>query len=315
MELHQISDQPRRQAGQALRTERQARGYRGRYQSAALALGLAVSLLAGLTACGDKPSAQVVVEKIAKPVQLSKALSAATKGMHRSASNAARDPFRHPAETLSFFGVAPSDTVVELWPGGGWYTEVLASYLRDSGRFIAASFDPNSGVTYHATVDAKYKQKLADAPMVYDQVEVVPFGKPYQTLPLDDATVDVILTFRSSHNWMRDDAMEDVYRAAFRTLKSGGTFGVVQHRGKADQPPLWARKFGYMPEAYVVSIAEKVGFRLAGRSEVNANPADRKDYPDGVWTLPPSYRLGDQDREEYAAIGESDRMTLKFVKP
>lgn len=209
----------------------------------------------------------------------------------------------------------PNDRVVELWPGGGWYTEVLAPYLRESGQFIAAGFDPNSGVTFHATVDAKYKQKLSDTPMVYDQVAVLPFGKPYQALPVADASVDVILSFRSSHNWMRDEAMEEVYRSAFKALKSGGTFGLVQHRARPDQPPLWARKFGYMPEAYVVSIAEKVGFRLDARSEVNANPADRKNYPEGVWTLPPSYRLGDQNRQEYAAIGESDRMTLKFTKP
>lgn len=243
------------------------------------------------------------------------ALSRAIAGEHRSASNAARDEFRHPLETLTAFGVKPTDTVVEMWPGGGWYSEILAPYLREQGKFIAAGFDPNSGVSFHARVDASYKQKLADNPTVYDKVEVVPFGKPYQALPLDNGSIDAVLTFRSSHNWMRDDAMEDVYRAAFKALKSGGTFGVVQHRARPDQPPLWARKFGYMPEAYVISIAEKVGFRLESSSEVNANPKDRKDYPDGVWTLPPSYRLGDQDREEYAAIGESDRMTLKFVKP
>lgn len=244
------------------------------------------------------------------------ALEEALAGDHRSEKNSARDQYRHPLETLTAFGVGADDTVVELWPGGGgWYTEILAPYLRDNGKLIAANFDPNSGVTFHATMDAKFKQKLAENPAVYDKVEIVPFGKPYQALPLEDGSVDVVLTFRSSHNWMRDDAMEDVYRAAFKALKAGGTFGVVQHRARPDQPPLWARKFGYMPEAYVVSIAEKVGFRLESSSEVNANDKDRKDYPDGVWTLPPSYRLGDQDREEYAAIGESDRMTLKFVKP
>jgi predicted methyltransferase len=243
------------------------------------------------------------------------ALEAAIAGEHRLAKNSARDDQRHPLETLTVFGVEPSDTVVELWPGGGWYSEILAPYLRDNGKLIAANFDPNSGVSFHARMDASYKQKLAGNPAIYDKVEVVPFGKPYQSLPLEDGSADVVLTFRSSHNWMRNDAMEDVYRAAFKALKQGGTFGVVQHRARPDQPPLWARKFGYMPEAYVIQIAEKVGFKLEASSEVNANAKDRKDYPDGVWTLPPSYRLKDQDREEYAAIGESDRMTLKFVKP
>lgn len=269
-----------------------------------------------VSGCSNAPESD---KAEAAPLALSKIdtrqLEAAIASDHRAEKNSARDSQRHPLETLSAFGIKPTDTVVELWPGGGWYSEILAPYLQADGKLIAAGFDPNSGVAYHARVDASYKAKLAANPSVYGKVEVVPFGKPYLSLPIDNASVDAVLTFRSSHNWMRDDAMEAVYRAAFKALKSGGTFGVVQHRAHPDQPPLWARKFGYMPEAYVISVAEKVGFRLESSSEVNANPNDRKDYPEGVWTLPPSYRLGEQHREEYAAIGESDRMTLKFVKP
>lgn len=264
---------------------------------------------------GDEPTAKPVERAEPAPVVSNPALEAAIAGEHRSEKNAARDQYRHPLETLTAFGVKADDTVVEMWPGGGWYTEVLAPYLRDNGKLIAASFDPNAGVNFQAKMDAKYREKLAANPAVYDKVEVIPFGRPYAGLPLEEGSVDVVLTFRSSHNWMRDDAMEKAYQAAFNALRSGGTFGVVQHRARPDQPPLWARKFGYMPQAYVISIAEKVGFKLESSSEVNANDKDRKDYSAGVWTLPPSYRLGDENREEYAAIGESDRMTLKFVKP
>ncbi len=237
-------------------------------------------------------------------------------GAHRSESNRLRDVHRHPREAIQFFGVRPHMTVVEIWPGAGWYTEILAPLLRDRGRYYAAHFHVNEqsprymGPSLHG-----FRKKLAGEPHLYDKVVVTAFNAPAQSAIAPRGSADLVLTFRNVHNWTAAGNDEAAFRAFYDALKPGGVLGVVEHRARAGTPIEQMIKTGYMTEAYVISLAEKAGFRFAGKSEVNANPRDSKDHPRGVWTLPPTYRLGEQDREKYRAIGESDRMTLKFVKP
>jgi predicted methyltransferase len=230
-------------------------------------------------------------------------LKAAIAAEHRSVGNVARDPARHPYETLSFFGIKPSDTVVELAPGGGWYTEILAPYLREQGQLYAAGGG------------ARFKAKMESAP-VYGKVKVTTLDLANGKLDMaPPGTVDAVLTFRNVHNWMANGSAQAVFDAAFKALKPGGTLGVEEHRLPAARTQDDKASTGYVHEATVIKFAEAAGFKLAARSEVNANPKDTADHPQGVWTLPPTYALKDKDREKYQAIGESDRMTLKFVKP
>ncbi|MBY6185309.1 methyltransferase [Marinobacter hydrocarbonoclasticus] len=243
-------------------------------------------------------------------------LAQLAEGAHRSEANVARNLYRHPVETLEFFGLHPHMRVIELWPGSGWYTEILAPYLKDQGRFVAASFDLNppeeaNAPAYRARIGKAYQAKLDGDAAHYGAVEVIPFDPPHKSSLGIEATADMVLTFRNLHNWAKDDQLETVFRSAWDVLTPGGVFGVVEHRGY----PGIDLKTGYMDEAEIIALAEKVGFRLAAKSEVNANAKDSKDHPRGVWTLPPSLRLGEQDRAKYLAIGESDRMTLKFYKP
>lgn len=262
------------------------------------------------------PAAQAV--KSADPATVD-ALRAALSGAQRSPDNAARDRYRHPLETLLFFGLRQDMTVVELWPGGnGWFTEILAPVVREKGKLITTNFDTSGPADgYQARSGKKFNDKLAGNPGVYDKVEVVTVKDPATLQLAADGTVDLVVTFRNTHGWVEDGIDDKIYTAAFKALKSGGTLGVEQHRGKADATgdPKELAKSGYLPEAVVISRIESFGFKLAAKSEVNANPRDTKDYEKGVWTLPPSLELGDKDREKYTAIGESDRMTLKFVKP
>lgn len=241
------------------------------------------------------------------------ALNQALKGSWRDPANAARDQYRHPRETLEFFGLKPDMTVVQLWPGNGWYTEVLAPVLRDHGQLIDAAVPTKGDSESDGTV--KYLAKLKAAPSVYDKVKVVDFSPPEKLDLGAPGSADMVLTFRNLHNWQGRSQLDAVFQSAFKVLKHGGVFGVVEHRAPAGKTVDQTFKTGYMPVDYVIQEAEKAGFKLAGQSEINANPKDTKDYPKGVWTLPPTYTLGDQDRAKYAAIGESDRMTLKFVKP
>lgn len=244
----------------------------------------------------------------------SAALDAALAGAHRSEANRARDAYRHPKETLQFFGLKDDMVVIELWPGGGWYTEVLAPVLRDKGQLIAAHLDPNASA-YAKRTRTAFDEKLAKEPALYDKVKVVVLQPP-TTFELGPAnSADMVLTFRNLHNWMQSGQLDAVFIAAHRVLKHGGTFGVVEHRAKSDADDATVAKTGYVREQYAIQAAERAGFQFVGKSEINANPKDTKDYPDGVWTLPPVYRKGDVDRAKYQAIGESDRMTLKFIKP
>lgn len=252
------------------------------------------------------------------------AIAEAAEGEHRSEANRARNAHRHPVQTLDFFNLSPDMTVVELWPGGGWYTEVLAPVLREQGHLIAASYDPETDVAYRARMAEEYLEKLAADPAVYGEVSVVPFDPPKKTRLGDPGSADMVVTFRNMHSWINAGAPEEVFRAALEVLKPGGTFGLVQHRAHADADAEESAQRGYVPETYVIELAERVGFRLDGSSEINANPADDKNHKHGVWTLPPSFRAcealdGGEDkqdcREHYREIGESDRMTLRFVKP
>jgi len=234
-------------------------------------------------------------------------------GDHRSAENRARDQYRHPLETLTFFGIRPDMTVVEIYPGRGWYTEVLAPYLKGSGTFYAAEHpgDP-SYEAVQRSLEA-FDQKVKDAPELYGEVKRTKLTKDGDIAPPGSA--DLVVTFRNMHSWMGAGTEDEAFAAMFRALKPGGVLGLVQHRGDPSVKQDPKAGSGYVNEDYVIALAKKAGFELAEKSEINANPKDTKDYPKGVWTLPPSLRLGDEDREKYLAIGESDRMTLKFVKP
>ena len=256
----------------------------------------------------------LLVAVAAFPVRAQDGLGKWLAAAHRSDRNVVRDPYRHPLETLLFFGVRPDSTVVEILPGSaGYYMEILAPYLMQKGRYIAANRDELAVSPYREDHE-KLLARLQAEPELYGKVLVTKFnGDRHEIAPPGSA--DFVLTFRNLHNWIERGELEAALRAFHKALKPGGVLGVVDHRGRADLPQEAQMKTGYVREDYAIQQIEKAGFKLAGRSEVNANPKDSKDYPAGVWTLPPTYRLKDQDRARYQAIGESDRFTLKFVKP
>ena len=246
------------------------------------------------------------------------ALQAAIDGPHRSANNRARDAARHPLETLQFFGLQPDQQVVELQPGGGWYTEILAPYLRTSGRLIAAHDAADDLEAYKRRARQNFDAKLAANPALYDQVQVglLPRGAQFTDIP-PRGGADLVLTFRNIHNWIPagEAGLKTLFASVYDSLKPGGVFGVVEHRLPAARVQDAEAGSGYVHEAYVIRLAESAGFKLAARSEINANPKDKADHKGGVWALPPTYANKDAERAAYQAIGESDRMTLKFVKP
>ncbi len=244
-------------------------------------------------------------------------LQAAVSGDWRSAANAARDQYRHPLQTLEFFGVQPQQTVIEITPGGGWYSEILAPYLRGQGHYVAAVVDPQAlpaggGRDYQQRTRDGLEKKFAGAPALFAQTTFVAYDPAAPVLG-KPGSADVVLTFRNVHNWRASNQAEGMFRAFFAVLRPGGTLGVVEHRAKADVPA--DDKSGYVGQAQVIAMAEAAGFKLEERSEINANPRDTKDHPNGVWTLPPSNTHDAADDARYKAIGESDRMTLRFVKP
>jgi predicted methyltransferase len=265
----------------------------------------ACAIAVALAGCTTLPSDSALGTKLASTLS----------GPHRSAENRARDAFRHPTPTLSFFGLREDMTVVEVWPGTGWYTEILAPVLKEKGTLYVAQIDPAGGEYASQTV-ATYRAKLAARPDLYDKVIVTTLASsPSKAEIAPPNSADMILTFRNVHNWMMFGWQREALQSMFTALKPGGILGVVEHRGdpKRAQDPKAAT--GYVNEAYAIELIESAGFKLVARSEINANPADTKDYQKGVWTLPPNFAAGETDRERYERIGESDRFTLKFIKP
>lgn len=287
-------------------------------------LSLAVAMTLALTACGpaaeqaappesasDQPA--VAVPPAAVDAAPANPMDSILAGAWRSDDNKARDAYRHPAATLEFLGVKPGQTVIEITPGGGWYTEILAPMLMKEGHYIAA-FPADASSEYAARGNAKFREKLAADAEHFGAAKTVEYDPKAPNFGAD-GSADTVLTFRNVHNWVGGGSAAAMFQAFNAVLKPGGTLGVVEHRAADDADPASLEKSGYLTTASVTKLATDAGFKLVDQSEVNANPMDTKDYEKGVWTLPPSLALDDTDREKYLAIGESDRMTLKFVKP
>jgi len=281
----------------------------------------ATSIAALVLACGggsqpaqNPKTTAAKVDLGPAPAESDARLAWAIAGAQRSAANRARDAYRHPKETLQFFGVTKDSHVVELWPGGGWYTEILAPYLRDSGKLVDTNFDPATAQGEQKEHAQAFEALLASNPGLYGKVEVVHIKPPTDITLGPDGSADVVLTFRNFHNWIMGGFAKNVVDAAYKVLKPGGVFGVVEHRADPGTDAKTSAESGYVSEQAVIDMAQAAGFKLAGKSEINANPKDDHKHEGGVWALPPVLRNGDKDRAKYAAIGESDRMTLKFTK-
>jgi predicted methyltransferase len=240
------------------------------------------------------------------------ALAAAIASPTRTAKFVERDKVRHPAEELTFFGLRADQNVVEVWPGGGYWTEILAPYLKTHGHLTVAV--PTMGDPEEDATTKRWRERLAQSRDVWGPVTATSLGNGhYDIAPAGSA--DLIVTFRNLHNWMGGGYAEAAVAACFRALKPGGILGIEEHRGRADQPQDPKAESGYVREDYAIALAKAAGFELVERSEINANPRDTKDWAKGVWTLPPTLALGDQDRAKYVAIGEADNFVLKFRKP
>ena len=244
-----------------------------------------------------------------------KTLTQWAEGEHRSESNRVRNESRNPVETLDFFGLAANMTVIEILPSRGWYTEIMAPYLRDHGKYYAAHFSPNASASYMPPNLRNFEEKITAEPDLYGKITVRHLNPPNEVAIAPAESADMALTFRNVHNWIMAGQEHEYFATFYKALKPGGVLGVVEHRAKPDAGMDVMRTSGYVTEAYVREVAAAAGFEFAGSSELNANPKDPTVHPEGVWTLPPNYRMGDVDRDKYMAIGESDRMTLKFVKP
>jgi len=276
---------------------------------------IATALMLALSACSTNgPTASPQAARLSTADAA--ALDAAVAGPQRSDKARARDVYRHPKQTLQFFGIQPTQTVLEIAPGGGWYTDILGPYLRAQGHLVEAQYlstRPEMADEDKAT-DVAFRKKIAAAPGVYGNVEIGTLHAG-QFAGFDaQQRFDYVLTFRNIHNWLKDGQLDANLRAFYAALKPGGVLGVEEHRAAPGTSIQQMIDTGYMTEAFVIERAQAVGFVLDARSEINANPRDTKDYPHGVWSLPPTYEGGDADRARFAAIGESDRMTLRFVK-
>jgi predicted methyltransferase len=239
-------------------------------------------------------------------------LVSAIAGEHRSDKNKARDVYRNPKETLEFFGFKSSMTVVEITPGGGWYTEILAPAVKGEGKLYGAHYPDTGEDNYYSNSRKKLVKKLASH-SAFSEVELTDFVPKKESTLAPKGTADLVLTFRNLHNW-GEEGTSQVFKDAYAALKKGGVLGVVEHRMPESQLLADNKRSGYFPKALTVKLAKEAGFTLANSSEINANPKDTASHPKGVWTLPPVLALGDKDKEKYLAIGESDRMTLKFIK-
>ena len=272
--------------------------------------GIAAALAAVIAAAPivtKEAAAEIPTDQRAK-------LERVVAGKHRDPANAARDRYRHPVETLDFFNLRDDMTVVEIQPGSaGWWTEILAPFLKDRGLYYAAHPLEGESKAARATRET-FERKLAAHPDLYGKVKIAPFSfKGAEIAPA--GSVDMVLTFRNLHNWVERGLAVEVMQMFRKALKPGGILAIKDHRARTDKPQDPYASDGYVREDYTIELAEKAGFVLLGRSEVNANPKDTKDWKAGVWTLPPSFRLKDEDRAKYQSIGESDRFTLTFVKP
>lgn len=247
-------------------------------------------------------------------------------GEHRAATNIERNRHRHPVGTLTFLGLENGMTVMEIWPGGGWYTEILAPVMRHNGQYIAAGWDVDvpDQPDYRYRLQMELLDTFSAHPEIYDQVAVVPYSPPASASLGEAESVDLVLTFRNAHGWIGDGIAESVFAEFARVLKPGGILGVVQHRAPEGADAAESAQNGYVPEAAVIELARQAGLYLEARSEANANPADSRDHAAGVWALPPGLALCRELASEeekaacqarYQAIGESDRMTLRFRKP
>jgi len=244
-------------------------------------------------------------------------LDDAIKNPARSKANIKRDIYRHPKETLEFFGLKPDMKVAEIWPGGGWYSEILAPALKDEGVYYAAHFDPEGKFKYYKSSREKFANRIKTDP-AFAKVNLTTFSPSKDFMIAPKNSLDMVLTFRNVHNWFIEgdtELMKKAFEQFHAVLKPGGVLGVVEHRLPRGLDQLARKRSGYMKESLVIQMAVKAGFVFAEKSDINANPNDTAKYENGVWTLPPRLALGDKDKEKYLAIGESDRMTLKFVKP
>ena len=295
---------------------------------------IAAALL--LAACADKnatpladtemtavPAAAVAVDSNAMDAQKQSGFESRIADVlamaHRTEANRARDKYRHPAETLSFFGLTEAQTVLEISPGGGWYTEILAPLLNERGHYLAALNDPEKAANerakaYYAKQNGEFEAKFEANPELYGKAAMVFIdAKAPNFGPAGSA--DLVLTFRNVHNWMGQGAEKNMFKGFFDVLKAGGKLGVTEHRAAPGADPKVSAETGYLSEETVIKLATNAGFVLEAKSEINANPLDTKDYKGGVWTLPPTLSEGEVDKAKYLAIGESDRMTLLFKKP
>ena len=248
--------------------------------------------------------------------QNEEALERSLQGSHRSEENRLRDKYRHPVETLTFFGVEPTSSVVEITPGRGWYSEILAPLLKAKGTLTAVIYDANlTDNAYLKKLNGFYKTKLSDSPEIYSKVQIEEINHKAPVFDLNNSA-DFVLTFRNVHNWAKSGTTDEMFRSFYKSLKNGGVLGVVEHRARAGTALSQQIKSGYMTERFVIETAEKAGFVFKAGSDINNNSLDAKDHKNGVWTLLPVQRgLSDKEKSVYAKIGESDRMTLKFVKP
>jgi predicted methyltransferase len=234
---------------------------------------------------------------------------------HRAAEDKARDKFRHPVQTLQFFDIQPNHTVVEINPSGGWYTEILGPYLKDEGTLYLAIFDKNSKKSYAKKLNKKIKEVVSDSSL-YGDIKFTVIDDSVKMGPVAPKnSVDRVVTFRNVHGWIRNGKSKEAFKAFFEALKPGGILGLVQHRLPEKMKQDSEAKTGYVHESYVIKLADDAGFKLVEKSEINSNPKDTANHKMGVWTLPPALRADDSMKEKYKKIGESDRMTLKFIKP
>lgn len=285
---------------------------------------LAALLPTALAACAAEPARdpsgalEGLDPEIARKVEAveDQMLQLAVQGSWRDPKNVARDVYRHPLETLRFFGVRQHQTLIEITPGAGWYSEILSPLNGTNGHYIAAVWDDAipGQPGYRYRLNKELRAKFAASPDVYRSPEVRVFD-PKAPVFGAPGSADVVLTFRNAHNWVSDGNADAYFKAFFDVLKPGGTLGVVDHRAKAGTDLATMKKSGYLTEALVIDYATKAGFVLEAKSEVNANPKDTADHPNGVWTLPPNNNHDAADDAKYQAIGESDRMTLRFRKP